>query len=267
MTSHFLTYEDHVIHYYKMGNGIKTKLAFHGFGLDGSSFKPIADSWSNVYTIYSFDLFYHGKSHWGEPNNKLTKQQWQKILQAFFQKEKINDFSLMAFSLGGKFALTTLELFPHKIKEITFIAPDGIKTQMWYNLATYPLIFQNYFKTMIVKPNRFFKILNLVKSVGLLDKSISKFAASQMNSARKRRRVYYSWVIFKDLKSDMKYIGKLVNTHNIEVTMFLGSYDKIITEEGMNKLLHKLKDYDLHTLECGHNNLIPHVAAFLRQIE
>lgn len=267
MTSHFLTHDEHVIHYYKMGSGSKIKLAFHGFGLDGASFEPIADSWSNIYTIYSFDLFYHGKSHWSQPDEKLTKDKWKKLLLAFIKKEKIEDFSLMAFSLGGKFALTTLELFPDRIKEITFIAPDGIKTQMWYNLATYPLIFQKYFKSMIVRPNRFYKVLNLVKSAGLLDKSISKFAASQMNSVKKRRRVYYSWVIFKDLKSDMKHISQLINDNDISVTMFLGSYDKIITKEGMNKLLGKLKEHNTHILECGHNNLIPHVAAFLRQIE
>ncbi|QSE99420.1 alpha/beta hydrolase [Fulvivirga lutea] len=240
-------------------------LAFHGFGLTGECFKPICEVLKKEYTIISFDLFYHGKSHWGTPDRKLTKKYWNKLLATFLKELDIDNFSILAFSLGGKFALATLEQFPKRVNEMMMLAPDGIQTQIWYNLATYPVAFQTYFKSMIVKPNRFFNILDLIKKMGLLDKGISKFAASQMNSIKKRRRVYYSWVVFKDLTFDLKKIAQLINENNIGFTMYLGAYDKIITKEGMKKLTSKLKTQETKVLDCGHNNLIDHTAAFLDQ--
>jgi pimeloyl-ACP methyl ester carboxylesterase len=264
MKGQFITYQGQLIHYYKMGHGPQIILAFHGFGLDGTSFEPFENQLSEEYTLYCFDLFYHGKSFWKDNNETLTKTFWKNFL-TYFLKDHTENFSLMSFSMGGKFALATIESFPGRIDKVFFIAPDGIKTQMWYSLATYPTFFRNYFKSMIVKPQRFFKILNTVKKLGLFDKGISKFAASQMNNTKKRRRVYYSWVVFKELNFNLKEVANIFNDNQIKLEMYLGKYDKIITEKGMKRLLDQVNDYDLHLLESGHNNLIAHVAAFFKQ--
>ena len=265
MTEHIFNYENQVLHYYKIGNGSKSMLAFHGFGLTGKSFEPIAKILSEEYTVYSFDLFFHGKSHWGNIKEPLTKDYWGKLLSAFIEENNILNFSILAFSLGGKFALATLEQLSSRIEEMIMIAPDGIQTQIWYNLATYPVAFQDYFKSMIVRPKRFFNILDLIKRMGLLDKGISKFAASQMNSVKKRRRVYYSWVVFKNLTYDMKKIADEINKNKISFTLYLGDFDKIITKQGMKKLTNLLDSHEITMLECGHNNLIEYTAAFLVQ--
>ncbi|MEQ8926278.1 MAG: alpha/beta hydrolase [Fulvivirga sp.] len=260
-----ITFENHVIHYHKLGNGPKALLAFHGFGLTGESFEPMAIALADEYTVYSFDLFFHGKSHWGDINKPLKKKYWGDLIDHFTKEHDIDNFSILAFSLGGKFALATLEQHPKRVDEMIMLAPDGIQTQIWYNLATYPVAFQTYFRSMIVKPGRFFNILDLIKRMGLLDKGISKFAASQMNTIKKRRRVYYSWVVFKNLTFDMHTIARHINENTIEFTMYLGAFDKIITENGMQKLTSLLKKQKTHVLDCGHNNLIEHTAAFLDQ--
>ena len=215
--------------------------------------------------IYSLDIFYHGKSHWSTPNKSLSKDYWTRLIDFFCQQHKIEKFDLLAFSMGGKFALTLIEQRSSRIQNIFFLAPDGIQTQIWYNLATYPILFQKYFKSIIVKPQRFHTVLNSLKTIGLLDKGISKFAASQMNTIKKRRRVYYAWVVFKELLFDLTHVADLINKEQIEVTVFLGKYDKIITEKGMNKLLKHLEHHRKIVLDCGHNNLIDHTADFLIQ--
>lgn len=265
MTSQQIKFENHLINYHQFGDGEAIILAFHGFGLTGQSFLPLAQSLKDEYTIYSFDLFFHGKSHWDITEKQLTKNQWGSFIEFFCNKNSINRFSILAFSLGGKFALSALEFMPDRIDRIILLAPDGIQTQLWYNLATYPLVFQNYFKSIIVRPKRFHTLLSTLNSLGLVDKGISKFALSQMNSIKKRRRVYYSWVVFKNLTINLKNIASLINKNEIKVDMFLGKYDKIITERGMHKLLSDLNSYNLEILDCGHNNLIEHTADFLNQ--
>jgi pimeloyl-ACP methyl ester carboxylesterase len=252
------------LNYHLYKGGPKYLLAFHGFGQNSKAYLPLVEQLSNEYTILSFDLFFHGNSHWNI-NEFLSKNKWASIINDVLIKHEINNFSMAGFSLGGKFALATIESFPNRIDEVFLMAPDGIETSTWYSLATYPFLFRQYFRSMIVKPRRFFRIVNTLKSFQLMDKGILKFAASQMNTIKKRRRVYYSWLIFMELNFDLNQMAKLINENNIKITMLLGEFDKIITEKGMIKLLQHLDKYDLHILPCGHNHLIEYAAKFLKQ--
>lgn len=254
--SHFFEWQKSKLHYTKSGNGEAILLAFHGFGQDHKAFDPILEKLKDRYTIYSFDIYFHGKSHWLPQGETLSKKAWKEIIQAIGRKHGFEAYSLLCFSMGGKFALSIIETNPTQLDKVIFMAPDGIKTSIWYNLATYPVLLQRYFKSMIVRPNRFFGLLSFFQKLGLVENGISKFAASQMNSAKKRRRVYYSWVVFKKLTFDMQRIADIIKTHDISIMMILGRHDKIITERGMNKLLSKLSHHHTKVIDSGHNNLI-----------
>lgn len=255
-----IEFHHHTVHYHKSGRGPKVMLAFHGFGQEGSDLLPLADALADEYTTYSFDLFYHGKSYWNNKDEVMTKKFWSDFINYFRTSQNITRFSLCGFSLGGKFALATLEAHPDKTDELLLLAPDGVKTNMWYSLATYPIAFKSYFKSMIIKPHRFFNLLNIIKKTGLLDKGIAKFAATQMNTIKRRRRVYFAWVVFKELSFSMSKIGKVINSNSIKVKMYLGTHDKIITEKGMQNLLKYVNDYKLFIIESGHNKLIENTA-------
>ncbi|MDQ3392650.1 MAG: alpha/beta hydrolase [Bacteroidota bacterium] len=250
------------LHYHKTGKGNKVLLAFHGFGQSKQHFIHFSQPLRDTYTIYSFDLFYHGMSFWHEKEKPMKKQFWTNLLNEFFKVEGIKTCSLAGYSMGGKFALATLEAFPEKIEKLILIAPDGIKTSFWYSLATYPSWIRRFFRSLIVNPKPFHLMVDSMSKIGLMDKGIIKFASSQMNTRGKRRRVYYTWVVFRLLKFDMELIASLVNKHNIGLEMFLGKYDKVIILKNMQRLLKKTKKYDLHILECGHNTLIDEVAKF-----
>ena len=263
--SNTINFQHQNIHYLKYGNGDKVILAFHGFGQQASDFELLANAWHTEYTTYAFDLFYHGKSYWNERDTPMTKEYWTGFISYFLNEYGIKRFSVCGFSLGGKFAIATLEAFAPAIDEIILLAPDGIKTNPWYSLATYPGALKQYFRSMIVKPNRFFRLINMAKRLGVVDKGILKFAASQMNTRKKRRRVYYAWVVFKNLYFDMPSMAALINDHNITLRMYLGTHDKIITQKGMSNLLNHLDDYDLHIIDSGHNHLIEKVSDFIAQ--
>jgi hypothetical protein len=102
-----------------------------------------------------------------------------------------------------------------------------------------------------------------MKKLRAIDKGVIKFAKIQMKTREQRRRVYFSWVIFRLLSFDMKEIAYLINHHQIKTDMFLGHHDKIITEKNMMVLLKKLHHYNLQILDAGHNTLIDDVAGLL----
>lgn len=258
MENRFLIFQEAKLHFLKSGNGPQVLLAFHGFGQDHKTFKQFAHQVDTQYTVYSIDLFFHGESTWNKGEMPLEKLFWQQLLQEFLRQENINRFSLMGFSMGGKFALASLEAFPTHVEDIFLLAPDGIKTSFWYNLATYPMMFRNLFKSMISKPQRFHVITHTAHRLHIIDKSMLRFVESQMNTEVKRKRVYFSWVVFRHLKFDMNQIAQFINENKIQLTIVVGRFDKIITAKSMNRILSKIENPNLIILESGHNNIISH---------
>lgn len=252
----FIHHKRNLLHYVKAGNGKRALLVFHGFGQDHTLYVPLLKTLSPKYTLYIIDLFFHGKSEWNEGERPLEKSTWQKILLTLFQEQHITSFSILAYSLGGKFALATLEAFPNQVKEVFLLAPDGVKTSFWYSLATYPKAFRKFFKSMISHHQRFLWIANRLNEANLVDKGLIRFADYQMNTEAKRKRVYYSWVVFRYLTFDLRKIASLINDNHIRLTMIVGKYDKVIRPENMRQLLKHVRDYRLEVLESGHTGLI-----------
>jgi pimeloyl-ACP methyl ester carboxylesterase len=248
--------------YSKEGEGKRHILLFHGFGQDHGAFATWVPALKNDYSIYSFDLFFHGESVWPD-RNPMEKKGWKDILELFFEEEQIEMFEVAGFSLGGKFALATLEAFPARVKKIVLLAPDGIKTNFWYSLATYPVAVRALFKSMILHPIRFHRIARVLERIGLVDKGLMRFAASQMDTAEKRERVYFSWVYFRHLKFDLGYLAGLVNEYHISFLLMVGKHDKVISSESLNRILDKIDVYEFKILETGHNGVIDASASLL----
>ena len=260
-----LTYHQTVLYFQKFGSGNKVLLAFHGYGQNCNAYEKIAESIGKEYTLYSFDLFFHGKSTWPLGSRPLQKTFWVEIIQNFLSNNGVGRFSLAGYSMGGKFALAILEALAPKIEEVFLIAPDGIKTNPWYSLATYPVFLRGIFKVMIRFPQPLFGLMDAMLHLRVLEKGLIKFARRKMNTEIKRRRVYYSWVVFRHLKFDMEKIAGLINLHSIRVNMVLGKFDKIITIENMEVLVEKLIDCKLIMLETGHNLLMDEFAMHLQK--
>jgi pimeloyl-ACP methyl ester carboxylesterase len=247
-----------------MGNGPKALLAFHGYGQEGHYYDTMARTLQPDYTVFSIDLFFHGQSTLSKADQPLTKKKLQEFVQELLEKEKIQRFSVMAFSMGGKFALTVLEKFHNQMEELYLIAPDGIKTHLLYSIATYPGWLQGMFKRIVLRPTRFFKTLNWLERKQWVNSGLVKFAHWQMDSPQKRLRVYRSWTGFSNLVFDTRKIVRLLNQSNIEVTIFLGKYDQIISQNRLQVFLNALKRKNLVVLQTGHTNLLYTVATWLR---
>jgi pimeloyl-ACP methyl ester carboxylesterase len=251
-----IQFEDAVLQYSKFGNGSEVLLALHGFGQDRQAFSELETKLAFQYTVFSFDIFFHGKSEWSRGENPLEKSFWRSLMLAFLKHNKIDRFNILGFSMGGKFALATLEAFPEKIDKTFLLAPDGIKINPWYKLATYPWVMRKIFKSMIRYPSRFQFIATWACKVGFIDKGILRFVESQMNTEEKRKQVYYSWVVFRHLKFDVTKIATLINSNSIKLMVVIGKYDKLVTVNHVQKLLKRVENHKLEILETGHTGLI-----------
>ena len=56
MTDHYFENDLVNLHYYKFGNGPKSMLCFHGYGMHGKQFKILETTLGSKYTFFGFDL-------------------------------------------------------------------------------------------------------------------------------------------------------------------------------------------------------------------
>ncbi|WMJ73431.1 alpha/beta hydrolase [Cytophagaceae bacterium ABcell3] len=264
-TSSYFMFSGAVLHYSVRGRGGKAMLSFHGYGQSNECFKKLDEELSENYTIYSFDLFYHGQSFWHKKDEPMSKHFLREMILSFLNEKNIGRFSVLGFSMGGKFALGVLEAFSERVEEVILIAPDGVRRNPWYVLATSYRLPRKLLRRIVLRPGLYLGMAKFFSGAGFLNNRVTKFSNSQMATVKQRRRVYFSWVVFRLLCYDVRALASLINKHEIKVTFFLGKYDKIITISHLKRFLKYIKSSEVYVLQAGHSNLINAVADFYRK--
>ncbi|MEQ9423234.1 MAG: alpha/beta hydrolase [Cyclobacteriaceae bacterium] len=245
--------------YYKVEGGEKALLTFHGFGQKAEDFEPFNGLKNSGYTLYHFDLPFHGKSDWH--TTPILIEQIQAYFNTFLVDEEIRSFEVAAFSLGGKMLIALLKLYPTKINSVYLIAPDGIRTNIWYKLATGVSLFKYIFKWIISHPNVYFKLTRILHKIGILDKSMIKFVQSQMDTSEMRQEVYTVWNGFSKLAIPMTNTVNIINVNSIKVHLYLGKYDRVIPVKKFRRFLDAINNMQPVILEAGHNSMIKKAAS------
>ena len=240
-------------------------LAFHGYGQSEGYWRSIASVLGAELTVYAFDLFYHGRSRLVKADAPLSKQRLGELLGEFLREQSIDQFSLLAFSMGAKFALTAAEQFPARVEHVWLIAPDGLQRQFWYALATYPPWMRWVLGRAVLRPQRLLRFLGTLEQRRLVPTNLVRFAEWQLDSREKRLRVYRSWVGFRHLTFDLRQLAALLNRRPTPVTFFLGRYDLVIPHAGLQRLIDSLRHARTILLEAGHAGLLYDVANYLRR--
>lgn len=260
MESKFLHYKGVTLHYLKHGYGNKALICFHGYGQDASVFLPLAEVLAQKYTLYSFDLFFHGKSNWKDCEIPLSADFLAQLFEYWIDQERLADINFCGYSLGGKIIISLLQKSKIQVNKILLIAPDGIKTNFWYDLATYPYWARRIFKYTVEHPAAFFRIVNVLGKIGALDKGVVKFAKFRMNERAKREKVYNTWLTYRKLRPQLQTLSRKINAEDIHLVLYLGQFDKIITYKRVKPLLNQLNQYEYFSLNKGHSGLISAVA-------
>ena len=249
--------------YEKYGQGSRVLIAFHGYGQDRTDFSLLGEARGKEYTIYSFDLFFHGHSSWLARNESLSKREWSAIIGHFLATEQVERFSLVGYSLGGRFALTLLESFSEYVDELILIAPDGLAINFWYWFGSSTRVGSYLLRRFILYPYPLFALMRGAHRSKLINKSVFKFAQGHMKTRRKRYLVYCQWRCFRRIQPDRRFVIEACNRQAIRVKLYVGEYDRIIKIKDVLWLHKNLKNSELHSIQSGHNHLIPKVAKLL----
>lgn len=242
-----------MLNYIKIGNGPKIMIAFHGFGQKARMFEGF-DKVFPDYTIYSMSLYYHG-SEWKYQNQPMNEKVWTKIFTRFLTEQGIGQFGLLGYSIGGKVALYTYQLFSEQVERLELMAPYGIKSNPWEQITQKaPFIFRQL-ESVVHQPAYFFKLLEILKKYKLVNKTLLDITKRQLNSWDSRFRAYHTIGLYGRIRLNLQEINLKMKKTSIPVTFYLGHYDSVLTLEALNKLVGNLMNFSLHVLPTGHNSL------------
>ncbi len=242
-----------MLHFIKIGTGPQVMIGFHGFGRDASMFQRYENMFPD-FTIYSVSLFYHG-SDWQDERACLNDKRWKAMFGEFLRSEGVERFSLLGFSLGGKVALYTFQLFGDRVDELHLIAPYGIKANV-VELITQRLPFvYRRLERYVQHPANFLFLLEMLRRYKLLNTTLVKITIKQMSSQEARARVFHTMRLYGALRLDLKSIRRKLEASHVPVVFYLGLYDKILTLKALNKYLSALIDASMHVIPSGHSRL------------
>ncbi len=236
--------------------GATPLLCFHGFGQDHSVFMPVSEVLKETHTLYSFDLPFHGESKWHAGDYALQPADWHKVLQQFLAEENLESFEVMGYSMGGKYAMITAQLFPDRISHLRLLAPDGITTHFSYRYSHVFFPFRGILKAQIKKPTLFRGMVSLSRTFRLQDNYTLKFAENQMDTEFKRSQVYHSWVALRHFMPDLEKVAKAVQEPYSQLSFYLGIHDKIINKKEVKPLMELVPHHQLIELDSGHSKLV-----------
>lgn len=242
-----------MLSYKKTNGGEKNLLIFHGFGQDQNAFASYLKILKPQYTVYSFDIFYHGKSN--RADYLLTISEWCENLKSILLKENINQFSLLSFSLGGRFCLASATIFSSQIDNLIMLAPDGIYQSFWYKTSKTSLG-NIVFRYFIKNETRFNKLIKSINLLGLASPSLIRFVEKEVNTQARRDQVYLTWTYFQKLQLKKSVLKTTIERIKKPTHIILGKLDLIVRESDIKKKTSGFNKVKLHSIRAKHGQMI-----------
>jgi pimeloyl-ACP methyl ester carboxylesterase len=254
-------YRTSIIHYTVSGNGRKKIVCFHGYGEEAKYFHFLSNYSNEDFTFFAIDLPFHGLTVWREELNFSPDDLVKIIEKILLENEGTGSkadykFLLLGFSLGSRMALSLYQNQPEKIEKIIMLAPDGLKVNPWYYLATQTWMGNKFFAFTMRHPDWFLGFLKLLNKVKWVNSSIHKFVTYYIGDNEVRDLLYTRWTTFRKIKPDIKKIKLSILKYETPVRLIYGKHDRIILSSVGEKFRKGIEEYcTLSIINAGHQVL------------
>src|SRR5580658_9931115 len=256
---HFIPYKASQLHYYIWGTGPKILFAFHGYGESGDSFAFIGDALNADHTLIALDLPFHGLTVWKE-GLLFTPAQLYEIMNNIVALHNLQGpAGLIGYSMGGRIVLQLAENHPESIDKLVLLAPDGLKVNIWYWVATHTVPGNLLFRWTMRRPGWLFLLLRISHALHLVNESIYKFAVHYIDDRTVRHDLYIRWTTMRKFRPDVTAVAGIIRRRRLPVIQVYGRYDRIIRWERGEQFCKRVTEdrCRLLLLDTGHQLLRP----------
>lgn len=231
MTEHYFDDELVVMHYYKFGSGPKNMLCFHGYGMHGRQFNVLEEALGNQYTFYGFDLFFHKETKLKDQSLEavkkgISKPELSALFRCFCDKVGIENFSILAYSMGSHYATSLVEEIPEKVREIFIAAPASLKPGRIITFLSTNKIGNKLLERLALSDNGMIGLLSILKKTQVINQQSYEILLKEVATVELRFAFYACASYMRFLKLDVvKFIDQL-NQHQIKSIFVFGKRDK-----------------------------------------
>lgn len=234
------------------GEGEQFLLLFHGFGLTKEIFDPWTSHLHAKYCLIKIDLFYHGESE--KALGYLQKTDWKAIVQGLLNHLNIDRFSVLGFSLGGRFAICTALELSNRCDELILIGPDAVYKTPYFRLATSP-VFRPIFKFLMFNPRLLDSLISAVVFLRIAGSYLADFVRKELGEPANRRRVYISWNHFKPLGYTPAQLNEQLKKLDAKKVLIVGTRDIVIKPHRIIPILQPL-GFEAVEMDKKHHQLV-----------
>lgn len=261
-----LTYRQSQIRFRHFGKGPRKLLCFHGYGENSAVFEFLGKYLEGQFEIIAPDIPFHGETQWKE-GLEVSPADLVSMVNFLLGNDK-DRFDLVGFSLGGRLALSLYQCMPERIGKILLLAPDGLKMNGWYWLATQTWAGNRLFAFTMNHPGWYFGLLKLLSRTGLINASIYKFVNYYIGNREVRDQLYTRWTGFRKLKPDIRQIRQLIRDQGTSMRLVYGKHDRIILPAPGEKFRKGIETHcSIDIIESGHQVLHEkHAAAIVQNL-
>ncbi|MBU2018137.1 MAG: alpha/beta hydrolase [Bacteroidetes bacterium] len=244
--------------YEKYGNGSTVILALHGHSKSAEDFKFLENK---ERTIVSIHLFHHNHSFF--PNervlsNPLKESEWAELIQELIVQENLDQFHIIGFSQGGRFALKTFETFSDRVLSLTLLSPDGIHLKGFYDRASQMKINSHLMCFFEKFPWLFYYTIKIIQKSGLVSATILDLAKGFSSSKSQMLRASKSWQNFRKIRTIPLEFGRKLQDQKIEFRLIMGKYDGIFPPKVAHQFLKQAQlEIAPIVIDCGHDFFKP----------
>ena len=245
------------IQYSCRGTGPRLLFCFHGYGESADTFSFLAGL-GRDYTLVAFDLPFHGQTDWHggnlfyDPADLLN--QMEEISSGLPGRSA--SWTLLGYSMGGRVALHLLQLAPEKIGKLVLLAPDGLRMNPWYWLATQTRPGNHLFRFTMRHPGWLFFLLRIGNALHGVNPGIYKFTTRYIDNIKVRQNLYARWTTMRGFRPKPGLIRDIIRSRKIPVRLVYGRYDRIIRAERGQRFRKGIEEFcTLLLLPTGHHLL------------
>ncbi|HEX7366733.1 MAG TPA: alpha/beta hydrolase [Pelobium sp.] len=234
------------LHYYQFGSGKKAMLCFHGYGMHGKQFKHLEASLGAEYTFYGFDLFFHKETKLADESifnvkNGISKKRLTQLFLDFCESKGIENFSIIAYSMGSFYACTLVEEAPQRINELIVAAPASLKPGKIITFLSSNAFGNKLLEQLALRDNLMLGTLKLLKKIRIIDRKAYEILFREIATPELRFAFFACASYLRFLKLDAEKFVQQLNQHQIKSIFIFGKRDTSFPAKIGETIIPKIK--------------------------
>lgn len=230
-------------------------IALHGYGRPPRDFERFTRLLKPDQSLLSLGLFGHGTSELPQRMHRhaaIDPAEHAAWFAALLDVLKAPRVSLLAYSMGGRIALTLVEHLPDRIQRLMLIAPDGFTRLRLYD----PLFGTRAGRALYWWTERYpgwvFGLVRLLTWARLVSPKLEQFVLVHFREREKRQRLRETWVRYRAFHTDLDQFAALINSGEVNAILIFGRYDSVIPVKLGQAFQRRVTPPVFHTVESGH---------------